>query len=144
MKPTICGLFFLLAVHFLAAQYKPDQVAIIKLQRAASNAAIARHDVEGIAKYWRPDFVQVRGNASYLTGKEAIMKSWTDLFASNPEVAYIRNPSEIIISKNDTLAWEKGKWMGIKTYSKGGNYSAMWRKQNNEWKIQAEIFVALQ
>lgn len=134
---------FLLSARFAAAQYATAQVAIIKAERAASNTAIAKHDVEGIAKYWMPDFVQVRGNATHMTGKDAIKKSWSDLFTSNPEVSYIRNPSEIIISKNDTLAWEKGKWIGIKSYSKGGNYSAMWRKINNEWKIQAEIFVSL-
>ena len=143
MKYLFLALLFLLPLLHAAAQTNAQQVAIIKAQRAASNRAIAKHDVEGIAKYWLPDFVQVRGNATYIAGKDSIMASWQQLFKSNPEVSYIRNPAEIIISKNDTLAWEKGKWIGIKTYSKGGNYSAMWRKKNNEWKIQAEIFVAL-
>ena len=143
MKNIFFTFLFLLSTRIAPAQSAINQAAIIKTQRTASNAAIARHDVEGIAKYWMPDFVQVRGNATYMTGRDAIKKSWSDLFASNPEVSYIRNPSEIIISKNDTLAWEKGKWIGIKSYSRGGNYSAMWRKINNEWKIQAEIFVSL-
>jgi len=143
MKNIFLLLLLLFFTHIGSAQNTINQAAIIKAQRTASNAAIARHDVEGIAKYWMPDFVQVRGNATCMTGKDAIKKSWSDLFTSNPEVSYIRNPSEIIISKNDTLAWEKGKWIGIKSYSKGGNYSAMWRKINNEWKIQAEIFVSL-
>ena len=125
------------------AQKIPDQAALIKSQRAASNVAIAKHDVAGIARYWLPDFVQVRGNASHLVGKDSVTASWSALFASNPEVSYTRNPSEIIISKNDTLAWETGKWTAIKSYSNGGNYSAMWRKKNNEWKLQAEIFVSL-
>ena len=144
MKSIFCLLsFFSLSMQCLLAQKNANQVAIIKSQRIASNAAIAKHEVEGIAKYWMPDFVQVRGNGTYLVGKEAIKNTWIDLFKTNPEVAYIRNPSEIIISKNDTLAWEKGKWTAIKSYSKGGNYSAMWHKINNEWKIQAEIFVSL-
>jgi hypothetical protein len=41
------------------------------------------------------------------------------------------------------FAWEKGTWEGFNTYSKGGEYSAMWRKVNDEWKLQAELFVAL-
>ena len=143
MKYLFLSLLSLLPLLHAAAQTKAQQAAIIRGQRAASNLAIAKHDVEGIAKYWLPDFVQVRGNATYIAGKDSIMASWQQLFKSNPEVSYIRNPAEIIISKNDTLAWEKGKWIGIKTYSKGGNYSAMWRKKNNAWKIQAEIFVAL-
>ena len=134
--------FFLLTVQFISAQGKEDQVSIIKTQRKASNAAIAKHDIDGIAKYWLPDFVQVRGNATWLAGKDTIISAWKELFRTNPEV-YIRNPTEIIISTNDTLAWEKGKWIGVKSYSKGGKYSAMWRKINKEWKIQAEIFVSL-
>ena len=143
MKNFIYGLIFLLTASLASAQSKDDQAAIIKANRAASNASIAKHDVDGIAKYWLPDFVQVRGNATFLVGKDTIIQTWRELFKTNPEVSYIRNPSEIIISNNDTLAWEKGSWIGIKSYSKGGNYSAMWRKIDKEWKIQAEIFVSL-
>jgi uncharacterized protein (TIGR02246 family) len=143
MRKLFSSLLFLQTVFFVSAQTAKDQVAIIRAQRTASNAAIAKHDVDGFAKYWMPDFVQVRGNGTFLVGKDAIINTWNELFKNNPEVAYIRSPSEIIISKNDTLAWEKGKWKAIKSYSKGGNYSAMWHKINNEWKIQAEIFVSL-
>ena len=143
MKNIFLIFSFLIFFQFLSAQKNTDQAAIIRSKRSASNAAIAKHDVEGIAKYWLPDFVQVRGNATYLTGKDAVTNSWAELFKTNPSVSYMRNPSEIIISKNDTLAWEKGKWIGIKSYSKGGNYSAMWRKKDNEWMLQAEIFVSL-
>jgi ketosteroid isomerase-like protein len=127
----------------IAQSNKQKQVAIIKASREASNKAIAVHDVDGIAKFIRDDFVQVRGNASYLSGKDSIVNSWKQLFISNPNVKYIRNPDKILISDNDTLAWETGKWIGINSYSKGGNYSAMWRKTNMEWKLQAELFVSL-
>jgi hypothetical protein len=30
------------------------------------------------------------------------------------------------------------------TYSKGGRYSAQWKKKDGEWKLQAELFVALE
>ncbi len=135
------GLFIF--VQSISAQQKEEQIAIIKSQRAASNAAIAKHDVDGISKYWLPDFVQVRGNATFLVGKDTVAATWRELFRSNPEVAYIRTPTEILISYNDTLAWETGNWKAIRSYSKGGNYSAMWRKVKNEWKLQAEIFVSL-
>jgi hypothetical protein len=66
------------------------------------------------------------------------------MFETTPRTSFIRNPSEIIISTADpTMAWENGKWDGINSYSKGGNYSAMWRKKNGIWKIQAELFVSL-
>jgi len=145
MKKYIQLLFVghLIFVQSVVAQQKEDQIAIIRAQRTASNTAITKHDVEGISKYWLPDFVQVRGNATFLVGKDNVAASWMELFRSNPEVAYIRTPTEIQISYNDTLAWETGNWKAIKSYSKGGNYSAMWRKVKNEWKLQAEIFVSL-
>ena len=134
----------LLVCNVASAQNnQQEQVATIKSYRAASNASIAKHDVEGIAKYWLPDFVQVRGNASFMVGKDSIINSWAALFKSNSQVIYIRNPSEIIISTNDTLAWEKGTWIAKKSYSNGGNYSAMWRKVNGVWRLQAELFVSL-
>ncbi len=144
MKKYLSILFGLLfVVQYVIAQEKKEQIDIIKSQRAASNAAIAKHDVDGISKYWLPDFVQVRGNATFLVGKDTVAATWRELFRSNPEVAYIRTPTEILISYNDTLAWETGNWKAIQSYSKGGNYSAMWRKVKNEWKLQAEIFVSL-
>ena len=143
MKKFIYCFMFLTITFFASAQSKEGEVAIIKANRAASNAAIAKHDVDGISKYWMADFVQVRGNGTFLVGKDTIISTWKELFKTSAEVSYIRNPSEIIISDNDTLAWEKGSWIGIKSYSKGGNYSAMWHKINKQWMIQAEIFVSL-
>ena len=144
MKKLSTSIFLVLSVYFAPAQInKQDQIRKIGKARAASNKAIAAHDVNGISRYWVNDFVQVRGNASHLTGKDTIISTWEQLFAANPKVSYIRNPAQIIISDNDTLAWETGKWTGVNSYSKGGNYSAMWRKMDNEWKIQAELFVAL-
>ena len=120
-----------------------NDIAIIKSNRAASNNAIARHDVDGMSKYWLDDFVQVIGRGTYETGKENISVSWKKLFNTNPKVVYARIPEEFIISDNDTMAWETGKWTGIHTYSKGGNYSAMWIKRNGSWMLKAELFVSL-
>jgi len=144
MKKTSVVLIFALAVYSVVAQSdKQKDIVLIKEARAASNKAIAARDINVIASYWLDDFVQVRGNASHLVGKDTIIASWKQLFNTDQKVSYVRNPDEIIISDNDTLAWETGKWIGIHSYSKGGNYSAMWRKVNGGWKIQAELFVAL-
>lgn len=117
---------------------------MIRSSRAASNEAIAKQNVDDIASYWLPDFVQVRGNGSHLVGKDTIASLWKKSFKENPKVTYIRNPIEIVISTTDTLAWENGTWIGMNTYSKGGKYSAMWRKIKGAWKLQAELFVALE
>ena len=144
MRKLFCLAFLISLFHFVSAQKNNQQeVSAIKTARMASNKFIAEHNIEGLAKFLLDDFVQVRGNATHLTGKDNILASWAKLFISNPKVSYVRNPTEIIISDNDTLAWETGKWIGINSYSKGGNYSAMWRKWNGEWKLQAELFVSL-
>ncbi len=127
----------------LFAQSTKESEAMIRSSRIASNEAIAKQNVAGIAKYWLSDFIQIRGNGSYLVGKDAITLLWEKSFRENPKVSYIRNPSEVIISKTDTLAWENGTWIGINSYSKGGKYAAMWKKRKGEWKLQSELFVVL-
>ncbi len=135
---------FLFAFQITYSQSKNDKnIELIKSARAASNKAIADHNVNGIASFWDDDFVQVRGNSTYQSGKDSIIASWKKLFNDNTKVLYVRSPSQIIISTNDTLAWETGTWKAFNSYSNGGNYTAMWRKSKNTWKIHAELFVSL-
>ena len=142
-KEFFIFLFLLSFHHTFSQNTHNNDITTIKSNRAASNDAIISHDVNGIAKFWLDDFVQVIGRGTYETGKENISASWEALFNSNPQVVYIRTPEKIIISDNDTTAWENGKWMGIHTYSKGGNYAAMWIKRNGNWMLKAELFVSL-
>ena len=118
-------------------------VILIKSLRAASNEALAKHDIDGMSKNWLDDLVLIRGNSSHLTGKDTIVAAWRKLFNDNPKVNYIRIPTQITISNNDSLAWETGTWKAFNSYSNGGSYSAMWKKTNNSWKILAELFVSL-
>jgi hypothetical protein len=72
-----------------------------------------------------------------------IIAAWKELFHANPTVLYIRKPSNIVVGDNGIMAWETGTWTAQNSYSKGGNYSAMWRKTDSTWKLQAELFVSL-
>ena len=134
-------LILLLPVQIAFAQQ--DDVAVIKASRAASNTAIAEHNIDGISKYWLPDFVQTIGRGTSLTGRDTIIASWKALFKTNKTVSYVRTPSVITIGDNGIMAWETGTWAAKNSYSKGGNYSAMWRKIDGIWKLQAELFVSL-
>jgi uncharacterized protein (TIGR02246 family) len=139
---TACALAFTLQATI--AQTKISDEQLIRDSRTASNAAIAKKDIKVVSSFWLPDFVQVRGNGTSEKGKEAIVALWQQMFKTNPETSFVRTPSEVIISENDAaMAWEKGTWEGINSYSKGGSYSAMWRKKDGVWKIQAELYVAL-
>ena len=139
------SLVLVLAFHLAQTQtIKIEDEKLIRESRRTSNEALTKRDIEGFSKYWLKDFVQIRGNGTSLVGKDTITALWKRMFKTNPETSYIRTPTEIIISDNEpAMAWETGTWTGIHSYSKGGNYSAMWRKQGDVWKIQAELYVSL-
>jgi ketosteroid isomerase-like protein len=143
VKRLAIFLLLLPAQIVFAQQSKPDDTAIIKTSRASSNAALARHDIDGMAKYWLPDFVQTIGRGTSLTGKDSIISAWKKLFSTNSTVLYVRSPVNITIGNNGIMAWETGTWTAKNSYSNGGNYSAMWRKIDGTWKLQAELFVSL-
>ena len=123
--------------------FAQDDVAAIKASRIASNEAIAKHDVDGITASMLPDFTITRGDGVTVTGRDAVASSWKTLFKNNATVSYVRNPSNITISNDGVMAWETGEWIAHNSYSKGGNYSAMWRKMDGVWKLQSELFVTL-
>jgi ketosteroid isomerase-like protein len=133
-------LAFLFSARYTFAQ---DDTSLIKAARMASNAAIARHDIDGLSKDWMPDFVLTKGSGVSLTGKDTIVASWKELFKTNKTVLYVRNPTSIITGDDGKMAWETGFWTAQNSYSNGGNYSAMWRKIDGVWKLQAELFVSL-
>ncbi|HTH57515.1 MAG TPA: nuclear transport factor 2 family protein [Cyclobacteriaceae bacterium] len=143
MKATLVIILYM-PFHLALSQTKID-MDLIRRARETSNEAIAKRDVEGLSKFWLDDFVIVRGSGAIETGKEASITAWKKIFSETPQTYFERTPSEIIISKNNpALAWESGTWKGFNTYSKGGRYSAQWKKRGAEWKLQAELYVALE
>gem|GEM_PF-172229 len=117
--------------------------AQIRTARASSNEAIARHDADGIVRDMLADYSIVTGRGQHVQGKDSLRAFWQETFKSMPGVIYTRTPVSIVISSNDSLAWETGYWIAEHSYSKGGNYSAMWRKSGDSWKLASELFVAL-
>ena len=65
----IMSFFFQFAI---AQNMHSNDIATIKSRRAASNDAIAKHDMDGIAKYWLDDFVQIIGRDIYQQEKTAL------------------------------------------------------------------------
>ena len=125
--------------------FSQTEEELIRKTRQTSNEAIAKRDVDGIAKFWVDDYVVIRGSGVVTRGKEPNKTEWKRIFTETPQTYFERLPSEIIVSKNNpNLAWETGEWKGFNTYSKGGRYSAQWKKKDGEWKLQAELFVALE
>jgi ketosteroid isomerase-like protein len=143
MKTILFTIFFI-SSQFAYSQNQNDE-ELIRKSRQSSNEAIAKRDVEGFTKFWLDDYVVIRGSGVIEQGKETNKTNWTGIFKEAPKTYFERIPSEIIISKNNPyIAWESGIWKGFNTYSNGGRYSAQWKKKDGEWKIQAELFVALE
>jgi ketosteroid isomerase-like protein len=136
----------LLFILVFGARYASAQSADaqIRAARAASNDAIARHDATGIVRDMLLDYSIVTGRGQHMQGRDSLLVFWQKTFQAMPGVVFRRNPLSIIISQNDSLAWETGQWTAERSYSHGGNYSAMWRKSENAWRLAAELFVSLE
>ncbi len=136
-------LLFVLALYacYATAQSADAQIRAV---RAASNEAIVRHDAQGIVRDMLPDYSIVTGRGQHMQGRDSMLVFWQKTFNAMPGVVYHRHPLSIVISQNDSLAWETGQWTAEHSYSNGGNYSAMWRKTGISWKLAAELFVSLE
>jgi len=140
-------LTLVLGVGIASAAGHDDEQAI-RDARAASNAAIATHDVGGIVGAMDADYQVTASLGSFGRGIDEETDIWTDMFASRPKLLYVRTPDKIEISADYPLAAESGRWTGswetadgpVRT---GGSYAAMWRKIDGAWKIRSELFVAL-
>jgi ketosteroid isomerase-like protein len=125
-----------------ASLLQPDaDIQAIHESRKASNAAIAHKDVQGVAKFWMDDFVQIAGDGSISKGKAKIAADWVYMFKHSSPV-FERLPDEIVLSFDADMAWEKGSW-NYKNDKFFGNYAAMWRKVKGQWLIQHELYVGL-
>ena len=110
-------------------------------RRDRYNRAIADCDVAAIAQYWMEDIIVISGEGGQYIGKKMLVKVFKEMFVSDPPV-FVRNPKEVIVGDSGILAWETGIWH-YETASFRGNYSAMWRKIENQWLLQSELFVSL-
>ena len=123
-----------------------QDLRLIRETREKSNAAIAAHDADALAKTWMADVTVVTSTGATQTGREANRAAFAAQFASRPDVVYVRTPSEIEVMPSWDVASERGTWTGQWTQSDGvtkigGTYQAQWRKVNGAWLLQGELFV---
>jgi ketosteroid isomerase-like protein len=127
------------------AQQTSDEKAI-RDSRAASNAAIAKHDAAGIARFWMPD-IHITTSTSAQAGGIAINQDrMTQQFQRRPDTIYVRTPATIDVFAEWAVASERGEWVGRWTEPDGkleigGTYLAQWRKIDGRWLIQSELYV---
>lgn len=143
---------FVLVLMFAAGSYSGNRVGAqtdeqqIRDQRARSNTAIAAHDLPGIARIWAPDVHVVSSTSAQTAGSGANQQRMGRQFESRPDTVYVRTPVTIDVYAPWDVAAERGEWTGRWTEPDGkveigGTYLAQWRKFDNRWVIQAELFV---
>jgi ketosteroid isomerase-like protein len=119
---------------------------VIRDVRARSNAAIAAHDVAGIARPWLNDVHVVTSTSVQGAGSQINQQRMAAQFKNRPDTIYVRTPATIDVYAPWEVASERGTWVGRWTEPDGkleigGTYLAQWRKVNGEWLIQAELYV---
>ena len=126
----------------------PSDEALIRRARAASNQAIARHDVPAIAAFLADEFQVSASNGTFMRGREEMGSAFAARFAEFTDAVYVRTPDTVEVNRAGTVAAETGRWTGSWTtpggpFRTGGRYAASWRKVAGEWLIHAELFVPL-
>ena len=145
-----CRMFALMlvvmsSVSGLSAQPKSDET-LIREARAASNAAIARHDLAGIAALWMENVHVTPSTSAFTDGRAENQRRMGEQFQRRPDTIYIRTPTMIDVYMQWSVASERGEWIGRWTEPDGateigGTYLVQWRKVEGGWRIQSELYV---
>ncbi|MDB5476265.1 MAG: hypothetical protein JWP49_1776 [Phenylobacterium sp.] len=129
--------------------YAEDRRAILAL-RAASNRALAAHDVEGAMAVAADDYVTVGGDGSIERGAAENRQGWVEEFATPSHDRYVRTPAEVEIGQRKGVlrAAELGRWEGINHKPAGearpfGRYFVHWTKASGVWRAVSETYVTL-
>lgn len=135
-----------LACSLLFILQSPTDEQMIRVVRSQSNAAIAKHDLEGVAAAWMDDVHVVSSTSAQASGKSPNRERMAAQFTNRPDTIYVRTPATIEVYAPWNVASERGEWTGKWTEPDGaleigGTYQAQWRKVNGRWLIQAELFV---
>ena len=95
----------------MVAAQSPDG-KMIRDSRAASNAAIAKHDTAGIARFWMDDIHITTSTSAQAAGRAANAERMTQQFQRRPDTTYVRTPSTIDVFSDWAVASEQGEWVG--------------------------------
>lgn len=118
----------------------------IRDRREAQNDALARQDLAAVQRFWTDDVMVTASGGTGLVGAVAYREALANQFARFGDVTYVRTPHSIQRSTVDSMAVEEGTWVGTWTDAEPvtvqGVYMAQWRRENGQWLIRSEVFVA--
>lgn len=118
----------------------------IRSQRAGSNDAIARQDIDALASYWTPDIQTTSSMGRQLSGKPAHVAFYKAQLSARPDTWYLRTPDQVNVLPPWDVAMECGEWLGRWSEASGavqvsGRYMAQWRRIGARWLIHGELYV---
>ena len=121
---------------------------VIRSLRAASNRALAAHDLDTFAPVFAEDAAFVWSDGSSSPNRASMLKFFRDDFAATPFVTFVRSPSRVSVSDRGVRAAEHGAWTAIKRNKDGetrygGDYLAHWAKETGGWQVRGETYVKL-
>jgi ketosteroid isomerase-like protein len=139
----LCLIFNMQLVFAQADTARAAAEKYIRAARAESNAAIAKKNIDGVAKFWTNDFVEIISDGSLLCGKEPVIADWKIMFDKDPSIRFERQFGTIEFARGGTVAMEKGILIYTSPYNYKGYYTALWRKVDGVWVTQMENFVSI-
>lgn len=116
--------------------------------RTAFNLAISHHDLSAMDQYCSEDVIVLTSKNARSSNRDQYASFFEQDFKSKQDVIYIRTPQLIEVYAPWGMAAESGHWVGewkadTTSIHISGSYYAKWKRVNNEWRICAEVFTAL-
>jgi uncharacterized protein (TIGR02246 family) len=130
--------------HVAATPQFQSDVAAIEAARAASNRAIAAHDLNSFLPMFADDAVFTWSNGSHAIGKKDLATFFARDFTDPKFDRYVRTPNRVGVSDRGVRASEQGTWVALKRGTRyGGDYLAHWMKIGDSWRVVGELYVKL-
>ena len=102
---------------------------------------MAAKDTARIAQLYATDGLYMAPGYQALGGRAGAQKGWGMMFAT-PGAALTFGPSRIVVAQSGDMAYDIGTY----TYSANGRaddkgkYLVVWKKQDGQWKVAADMF----
>lgn len=147
-RRLVIAITLLITLAGTASAHADKDVAMIRRERANSNAAIAKHNFAAIAQTLLPDYTILPGsNGSPFDVAGYNQRLGRDL-ADPTFVTYVRTPDRISVADSRKRAAENGHWEGIfhepdGVMRLGGIYQATWMLTAAGWRLKNESYITL-
>lgn len=125
-----------------------DLAEQIRSLRAASNAALAARDPDGVVSFMDDTIAVGVAGGPVLRGLAANRAAWDEQMREAAWLGYVRTPEHVLVGADQRRAAERGRWVGrwragAGVHEQRGTYTAEWRLTEIGWRLVRETFVAV-